>query len=696
MLPLRVAILWHQHQPYYKIDNEFILPWVRMHAVKDYLDLPLALHEFPNVKQTFNLAPSLMLQIDEYLGQRGQAKTQDSIQRLTAIPAKNLTREEKQDIIDKFFVCNEQGMIRPYKRYSELLDRRNMHGFGVESYSVQDWLDLQVWYNLTWIGRYSRQDKFIERLIKKGQSFSEREKELLMEKHDEIMSRIVHEMKTLKDIGQIEISCSPMFHPILPLLCDSESAKEAMPELTDIPPFVYPEDADEQIALGIDYYSKLFGSAPQGMWPSEGSVSDEALGLIAKNSISWIATDESVLAASMGETHKDYYKFFPQQFETPNGKINVFFRDHALSDKIGFVYSNWNPIDSATDFKNSLLGIRKYLVDTLGEECLEYAVVPIILDGENCWEFYHDNGIHFLRSFYSMLADSDNFSCITFEEALKPVSSQYSLKHKHIRAGSWINSNFSIWMGHEHDQKAWLMLSEARALAEPLLKDSNFANAARVKNILQIAEGSDWFWWYGPEHNAPNKPDFDVMFRKHIQTIYELIGAPIPENVFCPIADDFEKMKSPATMIHPVCDGSKDSSSDWKNAGIINTAAEMSTMHISGEIIKKVRWGNDDDNLYLRIDLHKKISTEKITIEIFAPQLISIEISQNNFNFVDADSAIKHCSYSNADCIDLIVEFRRLLAAQDSLDIHFSSTYKSKDFNYPMNGNYTIKIIKGS
>jgi alpha-amylase/alpha-mannosidase (GH57 family) len=301
MKKLKVAILWHQHQPYYKYKNEFLLPWVRLHGVKDYYDLPALLNEFPNVKQTFNLAPSLMVQIEDYINN----VTVDRIQRLTTIKAKFLTDSEKQEILSNFFVLNYENLVKPYPRFKELYDLCQNNENVINDLKLQDWLDLQVWYNLAWIGQISRKFPFSQRLFNKGRNFTEDEKLLLLEFHNEILGKIIPEMALLKKLNQIDISCSPMHHPILPLLCDSASAKEAMPnvELPN-PIYKYPEDAKAQISNGINYYSKLFNAKPSGMWPSEGSVSNETLELLAGCGIKWIASDEGVLAASLKEQYQ--------------------------------------------------------------------------------------------------------------------------------------------------------------------------------------------------------------------------------------------------------------------------------------------------------------------------------------------------------------------------------------------------------
>ncbi|MBI3260209.1 MAG: hypothetical protein HYZ54_12165 [Ignavibacteriae bacterium] len=292
MLPLRVAILWHQHQPYYKKEETFILPWVRLHGAKDYYDLPAILNEFPQIKQTFNLVPSLTLQIEEYCSNT----TRDRVQILTEIKAKDLTEANKKDIIKSFFLCNQETMVLPYERYCQLYEEAMNIEIAVEKFTPQDWRDIQTWYNLTWIGHLSRGDERVKALFDKGKNFTEKEKLQVLEIHREILEKVLPEMKYLHKQGQIEISVTPLYHPILPLVIDNHSLLEALPNaiLPDTA-FSRPEDADMQIIRAVEYYQSQFGDNTIGMWPAEGSVSNAALSLMAKNGIKWVATDEGIL-----------------------------------------------------------------------------------------------------------------------------------------------------------------------------------------------------------------------------------------------------------------------------------------------------------------------------------------------------------------------------------------------------------------
>ncbi|OGU58456.1 MAG: hypothetical protein A2X64_08595 [Ignavibacteria bacterium GWF2_33_9] len=618
---LRIAFLWHNHQPYYEKEGEFILPWVRLHSVKDYLDLPLLLHEFQKIKQTLNIVPSVILQIEKYVS----GEMQDTIQRLTKIPAKNLSPKDKELILNLFFICNEHNLINPLPRFRELLHKSREHDIHV--FDDQDWLDLQVLYNLAWLGEYTKQTAFAKRLIEKGRKFSETEKLLLLDLHTKIMSEILPLYKQLRDLGQVEISTTPFFHPILPLLINSDSAKEANPANHEInPKFAYPEDALRQINMALQVFKKEFNESPHGFWASEGSLSNETLEMLAERGLEWTATDEEVLFAST-HTKSHLEKYFPRKFKRNGKEITVFFRDHILSDKIGFQYSTWKPFDAAANFVHSLLDIRREIVSFYGENALQSAVVPIILDGENCWEFYPNNGFEFLRELYSQLSENNLLNCVLFSDLVHDGSNNFQKELNSIRAGSWIDANFNIWAGHKDDIAAWNILSSTRKLFEDKKESFKKDLQDRILYKFMIAEGSDWFWWYGPEHHAPNKQDFDILFRWHIKEIYELMGEKVPNEVYIPIGEVEQNFALPTGKI----DGSRDVSAQGES-GFFEFSQNFSTMHQAAKPSVRVYFGNDHKHFYLQVvNLFENSSKNVFAID-FGNKYF--EISAKNEKFV--------------------------------------------------------------
>ena len=688
MKKLKVAILWHQHQPYYKYKNEFLLPWVRLHGIKDYYDLPALMNNYPSVKQTINLVPSLMMQIDDYIN----GVTSDKIQRLTRIPARQLTDADKVKIIEKFFIINYNNFVKPNYRYDELFHICSNKKNALEQMQPCDWLDLQVWYNLAWLGQISKNLPFPQRLLRKQKNFTEEEKLLLLDFHNEILRKITKEMASLKQLGQIEISCSPLQHPILPLLCDSNSALESMPRATlPDPIYKYPEDAKAQIKNGIDYYKKIFGAKPSGMWPSEGSVSNQVLELIAEQNVQWLATDEDILAASMGDNYRSIYKYFPHEIDTLRGSVTMFFRDHNLSDKIGFTYSSWNGYDAACNFREELFAIRNNIIHNLGEDALDSAVVPIILDGENCWEFYHENGIHFLRELFSMFENTSEIETTLFSECLNLPIPNFLPSINGIRAGSWINANFNIWIGHQDDINAWNMLSKVRKLVEDNKHKLSPEQLEKIMNEIYIAEGSDWFWWYGPEHDAPNKPDFDVIYRWRIAEIYKMLGVEPPANLFVPITNENNKQQIsiPINEISPNINGLYTTYNEWKGAGIVQLNQGNSTMHQISEVLSDVFVGYDNEYVYFRIELMEFVSAERIIgLTCVSPTNEVIKITHNGSCFaVDSNQNIKMLMAAN-DCIDIAIDKNYF---DRNICFSLSIILKEGTSQYPTNGMYCLK-----
>lgn len=653
MKPLKIAFLWHQHQPYYKWDDEFILPWVRMHGVKDYYDLPCLIKDFPKIKQTFNFAPSLMIQIDEYIS----GKVKDKVQVLTEINAASLNDQDKKAILKQFFVCNLDNLIKPSERYYELYLKNEQSNSDINAFDTQDFLDLQVWYNLAWVGEVSKRDERITKLIAKDKYFNEEDKHYVLDYHLSVLAKISDIMNELARSGQIEISCSPEFHPILPIVIDSRSALEAMPwlDLSDVF-YQYPEDAEAQINQGIDIYQKTFGDLPSGVWPSEGSLSDATCDMLAKANIQWVATDEQMLKETAKDDFFDTLKFFPQIYrnDRENLEIKLLFRDHFLSDRIGFVYSNWNAADAANEFCSHLDSIRNEIIRLHGEDALDFAVVTVILDGENCWEFYKHNGFPFLNSLFSNISENEAFITVKCSEAVQNINDKLSKTFDHIHSGSWINANFSIWIGHRDDLLAWKMLAKARSEVE-LRKALLPADTLReVLNEVYVAEGSDWFWWYGPEHNAPNKGDFDVLFRKHIARIYELLDLDVPLDVYSPLylIDEYQRYRAASDKIIPDCNALITESEQWKGAAIFSNIGNMTAMHQIGEFLSKMFIGNTDDMLFIRFEFIRKMEQNEFIL-LSIDQDMNLKIFNNKIEVSNTLNNIELTKYAFSEVCDI-------------------------------------------
>ena len=648
MKKIYLAFLWHQHQPIYKNpkNNVYELPWVRLHAIKDYYDMVAILDDYPKIKLNINLVPSLLIQLEDY----SKRTAEDEFLNLTLKQADLLTDEDKIFILTNFFMANWDTMVYPYKRYAELLEKRgkqatassiknNLHFF-----DDKDIRDLQVWFNLSWFDPYWRKnDEFINALYLKGENFTEEDKVKLINKQLDICGKIVEKHKQLQDRGQIEVSVTPFYHPILPLLCDTNSALDATPNI-DLPKnrFAHKEDAAWHIENAVKYYEKLFKRKVTGMWPSEGSVSNDVVRLAAQNSLQWLATDEAVLFAANPQAAKNrQYLFRPYKVNIDGNCVNMVFRDHGLSDLIGFVYSKWNPEDAANDFIDKIKNIAKYMDNSY------YApLVSVILDGENCWEYYKNDGWDFLSKLYSKLEKEECIETVRLTDYLKNFPPKDTLNN--LKAASWINGNFGIWIGHSEDNKAWDLLSETRNfIVEYTKQNEQFKNSdleKKVWSILYAAEGSDWNWWYGADHSSSNDMMFDKLFRQHLIVIYELLGQQVPEQLYTPIKHSSVIsqpvfLTAPKKLISPEIDGEVTSFFEWKNAGSYSVGHSGGSMHQVSTVINSFLYGFDLDNLYFNIKINeqfiKEIENFKFNINFLNPEEQKISFS------IGADKKIK-------------------------------------------------------
>ncbi|MFC1596045.1 glycoside hydrolase family 57 protein [Candidatus Margulisiibacteriota bacterium] len=614
---LNVAFVWHMHQPFYRdqINNTCSMPWVRLHATKDYYDMLAILDEHPKIKQTFNLVPSLLMQIEEYTENNASDKFLD----ITRKPARSLNNQDKRFLLDHFFMANEQHMIRPYPHYYHLYQMRQHP----KKWSTQNYLDLQVWFNLTWFGYiYKNRDETIKSLIHKGHHFTEKDKKAVIAKQWEIMKAIVPKYKELWHKKQVEITTTPFYHPILPLLCDTSSAKMGLPH-NELPgkAFKHPQDAHWQIKEGLNYFEKLFGRRPKGMWPSEGSVSREVAEIIRQNGIEWIATDEDILKHSLGLDGRPndwglaaHELFSPWQLQCQDGRLFLVFRDHNLSDTIGFRYSNWDPEAAAHDLVNILHGIHKKMPAKQ-----DPFLVSIILDGENAWEHFPNNGWDFLSRLYEKLSTAPGITATTVSEFIKKYPGQNTLPD--LFAGSWIDHNFFVWIGYEKANKAWEYLAETREVLK--ITSNLFArnritpgkqlqeNIDRAWQEIFIAEGSDWFWWYSDFHSSALDLEFDCQFRQHLQNVYTLLQLDIPDHLTQPLVTMPVQVawQAPQAFIRPSLCGD---ASQWQDAGVYTTAFEPAgTMaKVTNSIVKQIFAGQDNNYLYLRLDCDQAESSK--------------------------------------------------------------------------------------
>ncbi len=693
MKPVSLAFFWHQHQPYYPDDvaNETLMPWVRLHSTKDYIGMALHIQDVPEFHCTINLVPSLLVQIERYV-----AGGSDRHLGVSRIPVDSMSVEETEYLLDNFFMANEQSMIRPHQRYCEIHQKRRIGRDSAAQarprFSNQELRDLQVWHNLTWFHELLfEQDSDLREFREKGRDWTEAEKDWLLEKQREIVGQVIPLHRKLMEGGQVELTTTPFYHPILPLLWDKKSAREAMPDCT-MPKLMarYPEDAQKHLETAVAYHEKLFGKPPQGLWPSEGSVSQDILGAIADHGFKWLATDEEILSHSLDhivhrDGHGNLYRpellYRPWRVGTDQQPLDIIFRDHGLSDLIGFHYQRNDPHWAAEDLLNKVKEIGQSVAANAPEQT---PFVPIVLDGENCWEYYSDGGIGFLRNLYRQAVADPEISTLTVSEHL----AQYPPKDKISRlfAGSWINHDFYIWFGHQEDRDAWDLVHLTR---EFIVKVEERGSASKETleqawKELFIAEGSDWYWWYGDDHNGGQDDLFDDLFRRHLRNVYTLLGELPPSILFEPVSH-FERPhlhthKQPQSLLSVNVNG-RVSFFEWRHAGHYKSGSERGTMTMVTEsVFTDIYFGFDNERLLIRFDTRTNALTdlseiEEVRLRFVEPYGAEIRIPcaspEQSLLFIDGKTQITTATAAIDHILEFAIPYQELGVEIDQ-QVHFA------------------------
>jgi alpha-amylase/alpha-mannosidase (GH57 family) len=622
---LRVIVLWHQHQPFYKdlVTGEYRLPWVRLHALKDYYGMVKLLDEFPQVHQTFNLVPSLITQLQDYVA----ATAHDPFLQVAAKPAADLSLEERRFALQYLFQANPVNLIGRYPRYQELWDTFRSAGESPDRalryFQNQDFTDLQVLSQIAWFDEFFLDDPDVASLIRKGRQFTSEEQHFVIARERELLARVLPAHADAARRGLIEISTSPFYHPILPLVCDTNQGAVSTPGLP-LPQnrYRHPEDAREQLQRGLDLHENVFGMRPTGVWPSEGSVSDEAFSIAQSLGVKWMATDEGVLGRSLGlffsrdgngrlpaDLAEKLYTV--HKYESKTAEMNLIFRDHTISDLIGFVYSGMPAADAARHLIENIKEAANPVLEK-GRD----AVVPIILDGENAWEYYPQSGREFLRRFYDALEREPGMEAVTVSEA---IARQKDIpKLTSLTPGSWIHANFNVWIGAPEDNRAWDYLYHARNFYEQNKDSASEAQQKLAFEEIMIAEGSDWNWWYGPEHQSANEREFDELYRKHLSNVYQALGATPPDYLAQPIiAGTARPSFVPQTAyIHPHVSGEMVRYFEWMGAANYTADRRSGSMHGKLFLLDSVYAGIDEEYVYGRVDFSEKVPEEDFELVV--------------------------------------------------------------------------------
>ncbi len=624
---LYVNLTWHQHQPlYYKNeDGVYTRPWVRAHATKDYLDMAQKVAQFEDVHVTFNLTPSLMRQLNDIAN-----GAKDIYWVLGERPVSELSAEDKRFILDRFFDVNWDNIIARYPRFQELLGKRGgtdeaSIDVAMDSFTDQDFLDLQVWFNLAWFDPVFLAEEPLLSLVEKGEGFAETDKEIIFTKVMEVVQEVIPYHNQLQDSGQIEVTTTPYAHPILPLIYNNQLALVGNPS-AEMPEtgFAYSQDAEQHLALSVEMYAENFDTEVRGLWPGEGAVAQDIVGMIADAGYTYMQTGEPVLAKSLGiesftrdsegfvrEADDLYRPYYVQDDE--GNQVAMFFRDWTLSDNIGFVYTGMSGEAGAADLINHLELIQADFVEA-GVEGPH--IISIILDGENAWEYYPNDGNDFLNALYQKLSESEVLQTVTPSEYLKMFPEQRSLDE--LFPGAWFSANYDTWIGETEEAIAWEYLAQVREdLADYENGEKDIAPdlLAEAFDFMYLAEGSDWFWWYGADQDSGQDSYFDKGYRALLAGVYESLGEEVPKFVRIPIIQSL-----PAAAAKPFSGISSPEIDGVKDAGW-DTAAQYD---ISGDLpIGDLYYTLDEENLYLRVDVTAALEENRLDFYFQTPRVDS-------------------------------------------------------------------------
>jgi alpha-amylase/alpha-mannosidase (GH57 family) len=532
---LPVAIIWHMHQPYYRHPqtSEFVLPWVRLHASKDYLHMARLLQEFPGVKAHLTMVPSLRDQLEDYAQGADDEDTRVTMRTVDG----SLTADEREHMLRRFFSIHHGNVIHRHDEYRRLLQLGMATRDRPELLSDDYFVDLALWFNLAWIDPDDiASDARLEELRRKGKRYTREDVRYVIGRQRMMASGVPHLYHRLEHDGQVEILTTPYYHPILPLIIDSRSALRGDPNaIIPDPPFTYPDDAAFQIEEAVASHERSFGKKPRGMWPSEGSISPEAAGAIFKAGLDWFASDEGVLARSVGiEFKRDDVggllepQLLYRPYRMPGGGTAIF-RDREISDRIGFLYGDMSPHDAVGDMIWKLERARERLPDDGGPY-----LATIILDGENAWEQYPNNGNDFLRYLYGTLQSDERFETVRVSDFLDKNPAKVELPNLHT--GSWIDATLGVWIGEPAHAKAWSALERTRRFAQEQWGALRYMPKS-VRQPLMVAEGSDWFWWYSSRNSSPEDAVFDALFRANLEVVWWYAGAEPPDDIRTSLMD---------------------------------------------------------------------------------------------------------------------------------------------------------------
>jgi len=610
---MNVVLLWHMHQPYYvnPLTKKAMMPWVRLHTAKGYLDMIDLVAAQPEIRVNFNFTPVLVRQILELVN----GEVQDEWENLSRKPAASLDDSDRRHLVENFFKINWETLVKPVPRYAELLAKRGSNytldklDSIIRKFNEADFRDLQTLYNLQWCGfSAARRFPLLAELKAKGRDFTEEDKNAVLDIHRNILGLILGEYRAAAERGQIELTTTPFFHPIMPLVFDTHIARRCQPQSPLPSTFSAPEDVRAQLLLAQEQHERVFGHRARGLWPSEGSIAPEIIPLMVEAGFDYFCSDEGNLFRSLKNDaawnhhqveHTELFQGW--RIRAGDASIQALFRERPLSDFIGF--------DAA---RNETSRAVSHLIDHLKNIALvappDRGVTTLILDGENAWEAFPDSGEAFLTTFYRALTSTPELKISHIGNYFDAHPAQAETSSLH--SGSWIRSDFDIWIGDPEENKAWEWLKETRHfLVERLAHEATISpeTAAAAWWEIYAAEGSDWFWWYGPDFTIDTDFLFDELFRLHLQNVYRILGIDPPAHLDVPICLPSSELgySQPLRLLSPDLSGETERYFDWLGAGELDLTKQQTAMFQGDRIGHKLYFGFDTNAFYLRLDLSR-------------------------------------------------------------------------------------------
>jgi len=609
MTPVRLAILWHMHQPLYReaATGTYVLPWVRLHATRAYADMAWILERHPGIRVTVNFTPVLLDQLEDYVAGRAR----DAILEISARDPADLSPEERRRLLHSFFMVDWDRSVRPVPRYLELLEKRGRDLARVDldevapTFTLGELRDLQVHFNLAWMGFGALEDDpALRELVTRGRDYEAADVALVLQAQRRVLAGVLPRWRALAEGGQVELSTTPHHHPILPLVCDTDVAARALPGVALPPRFAWPDDARRQTADALSSHARRFGRPATGMWPAEGAVSPEALEVLAAEGVAWTASDEAVLLRSLPPSSPRALSLYrPWRVAAGDREVSMLFRDRGISDLVGFSYARQPAGTAAVDFTERIAAAGEAWRRDGGRGP---ATVGVFLDGENPWERFVRSGHDFLDALYRSLSTDARIRTVTMSEA---VAGAEGPPVPRIHSGSWIEASYRIWIGHREDRLAWTALGRARDAVEAArAAGAPLDKVEHALRHLRAAEGSDWYWWYGEDFSTENAAEFDALFRGHVLRACELLDLAPPQEALQPIkptgrgALEAKALREPTALVRPVIDGREPDFFEWQGAGVHRPGRGRGSMFGGAPTFAALFWGFDETNLYLRLD----------------------------------------------------------------------------------------------